>query len=74
MNRLSEATAGSRLRFISVEGGQGAKQKLAEMGLVPGEGIRILNNSGFGSVSICVKGTKLALGHGLAKKVLVREE
>ena len=73
MSRLTEAKQGAKLVMISIAGGMGAEKRLAEMGLYPGEQIKIINNSGTGPVTIGIKGTKLALGQGLAQKILVRE-
>ena len=74
MNKLTDAKQGTKLVMISVDGGLGSERKLSEMGLLPGEKIKILNNSGLGPVTISIKGSRLALGHGLAKKIFVREE
>jgi ferrous iron transport protein A len=44
------------------------------MGFLPGVEIQMVNNSGIGPLTVIIKGTKLALGHGLARKILVKEE
>ena len=72
MDRLSEVTSGSSTIFISVDSGFGAEKRLAEMGLLPGEEIRVIHNTGFGPVTVSIKGSRLAIGHGLARKILVR--
>jgi len=74
MHKLSHAGVGVSLIVISIEGGQELIRKLADIGLIVGHRLRVLNNSGYGSISIRVKGSKVALGHGLAAKVLVKEE
>ena len=74
MNRLSQARTGSKLVFISANGGMGVMRRLTDMGLIPGEKIKVLHNPGHGPVSISIKGSKLAFGHGLAQKIIVREE
>ena len=73
MNSLIDTRSGSEVVIVSVCGGRGAHQRLAEMGLLPGEKIRIINNAGVGPVMLNVKGSKLALGHGLAQKIVVKE-
>jgi Fe2+ transport system protein FeoA len=34
----------------------------------------MMHNSGAGPVTICVKGSKISIGYGLAQKIIVREE
>ncbi|MCD6460739.1 ferrous iron transport protein A [bacterium] len=73
MNRLIDVKTGDSAVFVSIEGGCGVIKRLSEMGLVPGETIKVLNGSGIGPVTLFVKGTKLVLGYGLARKIFVKE-
>ena len=70
---LAEIKSGKNVVVHSVRGGHAAERRLVEMGLIPGELIKVLNNPGFGPVYILVKGSKIALGQGLANKILVKE-
>ena len=54
-----------------VDGGYGACRRLSELGLIPGTIIELVNKINDGPVIIKVKGSKLALGRGLAKKIRV---
>ncbi len=74
MSRLSDIKTGCAARIIFIDAGMGAQHRLVELGLLPGEKITMLHNSGAGPVTVTVKGSKLSLGHGLAKKIIVREE
>lgn len=74
MHRLTQARTNVNLIFTSLEGGCGATQRLTDMGLIPGERLKILHNSGHGPVTVLIKGAKVALGHGLAVKIIVKEE
>ncbi len=74
MLRLTQSRANVNLIFASLEGGRGAMQRLTDMGLIPGERLRVLHNSGYGPVTVLIKGAKVALGHGLAAKIIVKEE
>ncbi len=74
MHRLTQARTNVDLIFASLEGGRGATQRLTDMGLIPGERLRVLHNSGYGPVTVLIKGAKVALGHGLAAKIIVKEE
>jgi ferrous iron transport protein A len=54
-----------------ISGGYGACKRLNELGLVPNVRVEMVNKINSGPVMIRVKGSKLALGRGLAMKVLV---
>ena len=74
MKKLTQAKNNAVLIFDSVEGGCGVKQRLTDMGLIPGERFKLLQNTGYGPVSIILKGVRVALGHGVAEKILVKED
>jgi ferrous iron transport protein A len=68
---LSMASPGEVVSVIEVRAGRGLSRRLADMGLVPGTKVRVLNSQRPGPVLLDVKGTRLALGHGMAHKVWV---
>jgi len=74
MKSLCDVKSGCSVAVICIRGGRGACHRLTELGLLPGEKLTMLHNSSFGPVTICVKGSKLSIGHGLAQKIIVREE
>ena len=74
MYKLTQARTNINLIFTSLEGGHGAMQRLTDMGLIPGECLKVLHNSGYGPVTVLIKGARVALGHGLAAKIMVEEE
>jgi len=74
MHKLTHAKANVNLIFTFIEGGRSAAQRLTGMGLIPGESLKVLHNSGYGPVTVLIKGAKVALGHGLAAKIMVEEE
>ena len=55
----------------TIKGGRSACKRLNELGLVPGAEIEMVNKIADGQVMIRVKGSKLALGRGLANKVYI---
>lgn len=73
MMRLTQAKTNIDYVFIRFEGGYGAMNRLADMGLFPGERLKVLQNTGMGPVTVLIKGTKVALGYGLASKIIVKE-
>ncbi len=68
---LSMVDPGEDVTLIDIEGGKGIRTKLHSMGLLPGVTIRVLNQSGYGPVMIAVKDSRLAIGHGMAGKIIV---
>lgn len=54
-----------------VVGGIGIKKKLIGMGMVKGKILRMIQNDTCGPVIITLGETRLALGRGMAQKVLV---
>ncbi|MBN1801905.1 MAG: ferrous iron transport protein A [Candidatus Lokiarchaeota archaeon] len=69
---LSSCDMGSELIVIRVEAGQMAKNRLANLGIVPGAKIIKKKSAPFnGPVEIDVKGSSLVLGRGLAAKIIV---
>ncbi len=73
MMRLTGIKTGEKVVILSFDGGRGAEKRLLDMGLIPGEILKVINNSGIGPLTVNVKGSRLALGHGLAHKLFVKE-
>lgn len=73
MIRLAQVQQGCEVIFISAAGGQGIMRKITDMGLIAGEKMTVIQNTGHGQVIILVKGSRLAIGHKLAEKIAVRE-
>lgn len=49
------------------------KQKLIDLGFVPGEEIKVLTSKENGFITIMLKGTRLAIDNDSASKILVKE-
>ncbi len=75
MLSLAEAKPGKRYRIVDIIGGRRVFQSLYDLGVVPGAEVEVLNTSFLrGPVRIRVAGSDVALGRGVAMKVLVEEE
>ena len=68
---LSTIDQGKEVTLIDIRGGRGVRSKLYSIGLVPGVTLKILNRSGSGPVMIAVKDSRLAIGRGMADKIIV---
>ncbi len=71
---LAMARPGEVVTVIGVRAGWGLQRRLADMGLTPGVQIRVINSQMPGPVLIDLRGTRLALGRGIAQKIIVRKE
>ena len=74
MFKLTKAKENVPLILTLVKCGHCLMYKLNDMGLLPGERIKVLNNPGHGPVTVKLKGSKVALGQGLAENIIVKEE
>ncbi|HIE47533.1 TPA: ferrous iron transport protein A [Candidatus Bipolaricaulota bacterium] len=69
---LTALEPGELARVFAVSGGRGATRRLAELGLTPGAAVRVLSAARGGPVLVEIRGSRIALGRGMAAKVLVR--
>jgi ferrous iron transport protein A len=68
---LNMVPPGEEVKIVSVRAGRGLSQRLADMGLTPGTLLTVINSYGAGPVLINLRGTRLALGFGIAQKITV---
>jgi ferrous iron transport protein A len=65
---------GEKAVIISIIGGVGVTQRLTDMGLTPSTEITVIKSAFFGPIEISVRGSKLAIGRGIAAKILVERK
>jgi len=68
---LAMAKSGEKVIIKEIMGGGSARGRLASMGLRPEDPLEIINNNGQGRLIVGHGTTRLALGRGMAQKVLV---
>ena len=68
---LAMARPGEVVTVVDVRAGRGLTRRLAEMGLLPGTQIRVINSQMPGPLIIDLRGSRLALGRGVAQKIMV---
>ena len=69
---LTRLPAGGRGRVVSVAGGHRMAERLLAMGIRPGQTITKLSAMFLrGPVTVKAGRTQLALGHGMARKIMV---
>lgn len=68
---LHLASEGQKVILKDIASGTKLKKKLLGMGLTPGVEFSIMNKTHSGPLLINVRGTRLALGRGVAAKIVV---
>ena len=71
---LSRVNAGQTVFIVSLGAGWGLQRRLADMGLTPGVEIKVINSGRPGQAVIEIRGSRMALGHGVTRKILVSYE
>ncbi len=70
---LAEQRPGERVRAVGILGGQCLARRLTNMGLFRGVTLEILSGGRRGPVIIRLGASRLALGRGMAAKILVEK-
>lgn len=71
---LLQAKNGNWVRITGFRGGRGMQSRLAQLGFIPGNQIRIIRTAPFhGPLLIHVEGREIVLGRGVARHILVEE-
>ena len=69
---LSEASDQAELKILLIMGGWGVRRSLNQMGIQPGDHVRVLRRAPFGGpVLIDNHGMRVAIGRGMAEKIRV---
>ncbi len=69
---LAVVPAGKEVEIVALDGGGNFMHRIAELGLYAGMRIKVVQSAGSGPVIIQVGTSRLALGRGMADKILVR--
>ena len=67
---LTDVPIKKLVKLVSIDGGHSLKYRLVELGLTPGIIFKIVQNSG-GPLIINVRNSKIAIGKGMAEKLMV---
>ena len=63
---------GERGEIVEIRGGRGIAQRLYEMGFIPSTVLEVLVSNPRGPILVSIRGTRVAIGGGMAMKVIVR--
>lgn len=73
LTTVARMKSGQRAAVVEIVGGHGLVRRLQALGLRPGSRIRKVSSMfGRGPVTIQVGGTQIALGFGMADKIIVK--
>lgn len=70
---LTEVSENTNVILNTLRNKRRLRRKLQEMGLTEGVRFKVVSNTNNGPVVVNVRGSKLALGYGMSKKILVKE-
>ncbi len=58
---------------MEIQSGSGLKKRLADIGVVPGARLKLISANTAGPVIISIKGARIAIGKGVAQRIMVIE-
>ncbi len=70
---LSMANKNKLWKIADVIGGRNVKQRLFVLGLYPGSIVKMVTNDFRGPLIVEINNSKIAIGRGMAQKILVNE-
>ncbi len=68
---LSQVAEGEVVSIVSINSGRGLRNRLTAMGLMPKIQIQVVHNGRFGPFVISIKNSRMAIGRGVADKIMV---
>ena len=69
---LTMIKSGMRVKLVSINGGRRLRSRLADLGMILGVEIEIINNTLGGPFLVGIKGSRIAIGKGMAMKIEVQ--
>ena len=71
---LNMLSMGEEAELVDVRGGHGVKRRLSALGLNPGMKVAMIQNAMRGPVVLSVMDSRIALGRGMAQRILVSRD
>ena len=68
---LSNVKIGESVKLVSIRGGAQIRRRLADLGLNTGMTVQVINGIVDGPLILSVKDSRLAIGRGMAEKIVV---
>jgi len=71
---LDQIIENRKAKVLDIQGGHGVRKRLSQMGIHPGDIITILRFGALrGPILVEVHGSQVALGRGIASRIIVEE-
>jgi ferrous iron transport protein A len=70
---LTGMTSGETVLVTAVRAGWGLQRRLGDMGITPGTPLKVVSGGHAGQTLVEVRGSRLALGRGVAAKIMVKK-
>jgi len=70
---LSMIKSDSTVEFLGVDAGKTLTNHLTSLGLLPGQKFKVIKNDFQSAFILKIKESRVALGKGMAKKIIVKE-
>ena len=74
MTPLDRMEENQQVKVMEIQGGWGVRRRLGQLGIHPGDVLTVVRYGAFqGPILIQVHGSQVALGRGIASRILVKE-
>jgi len=74
MTPLDQMEENQQVKVMEIHGGWGVRRRLGQLGIHPGDVITVVRYGAFqGPILIQIHGSQVALGRGIASRILVKE-
>lgn len=70
---LSDLESGNKAVVESILGGRHLRQRLVNLGVLPGSEVTVIRSSRLGPMVLNVQGSQIMLGRGMASQIYVKQ-
>jgi Fe2+ transport system protein FeoA len=71
---LSELKPGISVIVESISGGKHLRQRLVNLGVLPGSEVSVVRSNKMGPLVLNVKGSRIMIGQGMARQIYVKQK
>lgn len=71
LQALSDISTGTQVTVVRLDGGEGFRDKVISLGVLPGKVLRVQSYSRRGPLVVQLEGSRVAIGRELAGRILV---
>ncbi|HAK46446.1 MAG TPA: hypothetical protein DCO79_11080 [Spirochaeta sp.] len=71
---LSNLEPGKKAVVETIIGGRSLRQRLVNLGMLPGSAVTVIRSSRLGPMVLNVQGSQIMIGRGMAKQIYVKQK